>query len=604
MAAAADLQVLIQKFQKLSEDDFKEEDTNVFLVTCQKCLEEEEESVLLDIIQDEKNQILIRNVGWNLIGPVTKCVQNCAPDSEREKTCLEIINSLIQLCNPKEIVLGILEQIDEVVDYLSHVILFLLQPLQTVLLKLGNKKSYSVGLSLSTLHSRIASLPVPYTTEQMLEDKHSLCRCCLALVQFAQPFIHTVSQTTDLSKEPDIQAMQKELLTFCYSCLKSPLLWAQLNLLPEDGSENHFHVFAKAIMGFLLSLGESLPKVFVQRGNTAQRLETDDSVPEKETYEAESVACLSYLLFVHHIGMDSFPFVFGPSFLVKSNMDHVVVLLKRTEESVLSKGLELLEHSLLRVDNESLHEDLLDVRAVGQVLQDLVRVMTLCPIEHLRKKSLAMLQLVIDKFCVEGKYKLFRCLLKTSNHAGVQGYIIHNIKTQIDLAMKTNHQNKWFLGTRLNPLLHLSLSLPEGAETDLLQNSDRIMASLNLLRYLVIKDNENENETGIWTELFKIEQDFLKPLHTGLNMSRAHYEAEIRSTNEKKKGSHSEKPVCCVSAGGNKLPDMTPQMQLQVLQSALFTFDLMESVLARVEELIEVKLKSAPEEKIGSSKDV
>ncbi|XP_075038481.1 glomulin [Mixophyes fleayi] len=603
--AAADLQVLIQNFQKLSEDDFKEEDTNVFLVTCQKCLEEEQQAVLLDIIQDEKNQVLIRNAGWNLIGPVTKCVQSCASGSEREKTCLEIINSLIQLCNPKEIVLGLLEQIDEAAgDHLSRIILFLLQPLQTVLLKLGNKKSYSVGLSLSTIHSQISSLPVPYTTEQMQEDRHSLCRCCLALIKFAQPFIDIVSHTTDLSKEPDIQEMRKELLTFCYSCLKFPLLCAQLNLLPEDADDNHFHVFAKEIMGFLLALGEPLPKAFFQPGNAAQRLETNDSVPEKETCTAESVACLSYLLFVHHIGMDSFPFVFGPSFLVKSNMEHVVVLLKRTEESILSKGLELLEHSLLRVDNESLHEDLLDIRAVSQVLQDLVRVMTLCPIEHLRKKSLTMLQLVIDKFCVEGKYKLFRCVMKTSNHAGVQGYIIHNIKNQIDLAIKTNSQNKWFLGSRLNPLLHLALSLPEGAETDLLQTSDRIMASLNLLRYLIIKDNEIENETGVWTELSKIEQDFLKPLHTGLNMSRAHYEAEIRSTNEKKKGSQSEKPVCCVKAGGNKLPDMTPKMQLQVLQSALFTFDLMESVLARVEELIEVKLKSAPEEKIGSCKDV
>ncbi|CAI9621019.1 unnamed protein product, partial [Staurois parvus] len=121
--------------------------------------------------------------------------------------------------------------------------------------------------------------------------------------------------------------------------------------------------------------------------------------------------------------------------------------------------------------------------------------------------------------------------------------------------------------------------------------------SINFLFFFTIV------QTGVWTELQKTELQFLRPLHTALNMSRAHYEAEIKNTNEKKKGPHS-KSVCSVTAGGTKLPDMTPEMQLQVLQSALFTFDLMESVLARVEELIEVKLKSAPEEKIGSSKDV
>ncbi|KAM5147778.1 glomulin [Mantella aurantiaca] len=600
---ADELQVLIQKFQNLSEDDLNEEDTNVFLVTCQKCLEEEQLTAVLEIIQDERNQVFIRSTGWNLIGPITKCMLTNEPSSDKEKICLQMINGLVQLCNPKEILLGILEQIDEPAgDLISRTILPLLQPLQTVLLKLG-KKSYSVGLSLSTIHSRISCLPVPYTGDQIKEDKHSLCQCCLALLQFVQPFVTLVSQTTDIAKEQDVLELRKELLTFCFSCLKFPLLTAQLKLAEDDVDDNPFCVFAEGIMGFLVSLGESLPKAFMQHIHKAESLETENAVPEKETYTAETVACISYLLFVHHIGMDAFPFVFGPSFVLKSNMEHIDVLLKRTEESVLSKGLELLEHSLRRVDNDSLHEELLDIKAVGQVLQDLVKVMTLCPIEHLRKKSLTMLQLVIDKFYVEGKYKLFRCLLKTSNHSGVEGYIIQNIKNQIDFALKNETQNQWFLGTRLTPLLHMILSLPEGAETDLLQNSDRIMASLNLLRYLVIKDDELINETGIWTELHKIELNFLRPLHTGLNMSRAHYAAEMKSTNEKRRGPHS-RTVCSVTAGGTKLPDMTPEMQLQVLQSALFTFDLMESVLARVEELIEVKPKSVPEEKIGSSKDV
>ncbi|XP_073499292.1 glomulin [Phyllobates terribilis] len=602
MAAAADLQALVQKLQKRSEDKFKEEDTNVFLVTCQLCLEEEQLAVLLEIIKDEKNQVIIRHMGWNLIGPITRCIQKCALGSERETVCLQMLHALIQLCNPKEVLLGILEQIDEAAgDHISRIILPLLQPLQMVLIKHGHRRYYAVGLSLATVHSRLSALPVPYTTVQMREDKHLLCRCSLALVPFVQPFIDMVSQSIDISKEPEIKQLRKELVTFCFSCLKFPLLNAQLNILPENDGDNAFRVFAKEIMGFLVTLGESLPRTFMQRGYS-DTMDADGSVPDQGIYPEEALACFSYLLFVHHIGMDSFPFVFGPSFLLKSNMGHISVLIKRTEESMLSKGLDLLEHSLLRVDNDSLLEDVLDVIAANQVLQDLVKVMTLCPIEPLRKKSLVLLQTVIDKFCVEGRYKLFRCLLKISGHAGVEGYIIHNIKNQIDSALKMSPEKKFFLGARLTPLLHSALSLPEGAETDLLQTSDRIMASLNLLRYLVIKDDNNE--TGVWSELTKIEQDFIKPLHTGLNMSKAHYEAEIRTTNEKKKGSHSEKTLCTVTAGGNKLPDMTPEMQLQVLQSALFTFDLMESVLARVEELIEVKLKSALEEKIGSSKDV
>ncbi|MGH0192389.1 UNVERIFIED_CONTAM: hypothetical protein FKN15_010815 [Acipenser sinensis] len=79
---------------------------------------------------------------------------------------------------------------------------------------------------------------------------------------------------------------------------------------------------------------------------------------------------------------------------------------------------------------------LLEVKCFLSVPQDLVTVMTLCPIQHLRTEALAVFQLYIDKFDTEGKHKLFGCLLKISQHAGVQGYIITNIKNQIDFSLK------------------------------------------------------------------------------------------------------------------------------------------------------------------------
>ncbi|KAG8132639.1 hypothetical protein E2320_010479, partial [Naja naja] len=95
--------------------------------------------------------------------------------------------------------------------------------------------------------------------------------------------------------------------------------------------------------------------------------------------------------------------------------------------------------------------------------------------------------------------------------------------------------------------------------------------------------------TCIWTELYKIERNFLKPLHTGLNMSRAHYEAEIKRKKENKIEPHSSKKTCSQLIAKAKMSGITKDMELQALHSAVFTFDLMKSVLARVEELIENK---------------
>lgn len=594
--AVEELRAVTQRCQTLQEEEFKEEDFNLFQAAGQKCLDEGYTTQVLEIIQDEKNKVIFKSMGWNLVSPVVKCFQSHQHDNEKRKECMKIINQMVQICNPKELLLGLLEQIEDATgEDISKIILLLIQPLQTVLLKLGDKKAYSVGLSLSTLVNQLSSLPVPYTKEQMKEDKHGLCLCSNILVKFAKPFVDEVLNQTEVSTGCSREELKTELRKFCFRCLRYPLLNAQLDQQPENTDEHPFRIFATDILGILLSVGEPLSKVFLKRERINHMTDDGDISKEDAKYAAESLACLAYILFVQDIGMDHFPIVFSSSFLLQCNLGHIEILLKRTEESVLSKGIELFENSLLRVDDCSLAPEYLEIKIFLSIPQDLVKVMTLCPIEHLRKKCLKILQMYIDKFEVGGKYKLLRCLLKTSNHAGVEGYIIQNIKNQIDLSLKTEQGIRWFLGSRLVPLLHMVLSLPDGVETDLLVHSDRIMASLNLLRYLTIRDSEDDNQTEIWTELAWIEKNFLKPLHTALDMSKAHYEAELKNAKGNKHTSKDKNPVCTVTADNMKLPNMDTGMQLQVLQSALFTFDLIESVLARVEELIEGKVKSIAE---------
>ncbi|KAM6128727.1 LOW QUALITY PROTEIN: glomulin [Phoenicopterus ruber ruber] len=571
---------------------FKGEDFNLFHGRRSECLEDGYAAQLLEVIQNEKNKVIIKNMGWNLISPLVRYFMYKQDDDKREH-CLKILDQLAQLCNPKELFLGLLEQIEQTSgEQVCPTVMLLLQPLQTVLLKLQNKKAYSVGLSLAMIMNQLTPLPVPYTKQQIQEDKLGLCQCCNAVLDFAKPFVNEVVKNMEKSPEYNDMELKEELLKFCMKSLKYPLLTAQLEQL--EGIEEHpFRHFATEIIGILWDIRELIPLVFLHRKGKSPHWENQEFVDIERKNSADSLACLSYLMFVQHFGIDCFPMVFSPSYLLQCNMTHIDVLLKRTEESMLSKGLDFQSCLLRMEDNSLLH--LLEFRDFINVPQDLVKVMTLCPIEHLRKKSLNILQLFIDKFDAEGKYTLFRCLLKTSNHAGVEGYIIKNIKDQIHLSLTKACDNIWFTGHHLISLLDLVLLLPEGAETDLLQNSDRIMASLNLLRYLVIKDCESDNQTGVWTTLPKIEQNFLKPLQVGLNMSKAHYEAEIKNKKENRREAHSSNTVCSVTVSGKRCL-LTTEMQLQVLHSALFTFDLIESVLARVEELIEVKIKAVMDE--------
>ncbi|XP_025913479.1 glomulin isoform X4 [Apteryx rowi] len=537
--AVDELQAIIQRCQILKEADFRGEDFNLFQVAGQKCLEDGYAAQLLEVVQNEKNKVIIKNMGWNLICPLVRCILVYKQEDDKREHCLKILDQLVQLCNAKELFLGLLEQIEQTSgEQVCQTVMLLLQPLQTVLFKLQNKKAYSVGLSLAMIMNQLTPLPVPYTKQQIQEDKLGLCQCCNAVVDFAKPFVNEVVKNMEKSSECNDMELKEELLKFCMKSLKYPLLTAQLEQL-ESIEEHPFRRFATEIIDILWDMRELIPLVFLHHKGRSPSWENEEFVDIEQKNSADSLACLSYLMFVQYFGIDCFPMVFSPSYLLQCNMTHIEVLLKRTEESVLSKGLDLFESSLLRMEDNSLLHQYLEFSDFITVPQNLVKVMTLCPIEHL-------------KVC----------------------------------------DNSWFTGHHLISLLDLVLLLPEGAETDLLQNSDRIMASLNLLRYLIIKDNEYNNQTGVWTMLAKIEQNFLKPLHVGLNMSKAHYEAEIKNKKENRREAHNSNTVCSVTVSGEKMPAMTTEMQLQVLRSALFTFDLIESVLARVEELIEVKIKA------------
>uniref|UniRef100_I3NB80 Glomulin, FKBP associated protein n=2 Tax=Marmotini TaxID=337730 RepID=I3NB80_ICTTR len=529
--AVEELQSIIKRCQILEEHDFKEEDFGLFQLAGQRCIEEGHTDQLIAIIQNEKNKVIIKTMGWNLVGPVVRCLLWNDKDDKRKDYFL-MLDLLVKLCNPKELLLGLLELIEEPSGkQISQIILLLLQPLQTVIQKLRNNKAYSVGLALSTLWSQLSLLPVPYSKEQIQTDDYGLCQCCKALIEFTKPFVEEVINDKE-NKENE--KLKDELLKFCFKSLKCPLLTAQFLEQSEEAGSDPFRCFASEIIGFLSAIGHPFPKIIFNHGRKKRTWDYLEVEEEEDKQLADSMASLAYLVFVQGISIDQLPMVLSPSYLLQFNMGHIEVFLQRTEESVFSKGLELLENGLLRIEDNSILYQYLEIKSFLTVPQGLVKVMTLCPIETLRKKSLAMLQLYINKLDSQGKYTLFR-----------------------------------------------------------------IMASLNLLRYLVIKDNENNSQTGLWTELGKIENNFLKPLHTGLNMSKAHYEAEIKNSQENSQAVQKSKDLCSVTVGGEEIPNMPPEMQLKVLHSALFTFDLIESVLARVEELIEIKTKSTSEENVG-----
>ncbi|XP_061652718.1 glomulin, FKBP associated protein a [Phyllopteryx taeniolatus] len=593
---------VVQRCQALPADSYTPEDHKLFMTAGRSCIKEGNSAQVLSIVLDDTNQDMVRCMGWNLLAPLVQVLLQ--KEDKNLPHCLAIFNHLIETCRPKELLIGLLEQLEqEEPVIIAETLHLLLKPLQKVLLRLGSRKASSLGMALSSALEQVAKLPIPQTKEQEENDIFLLSRCCADLTDFVKPFIQEAKQelcisdcklsaTSEESAKLDWvllgqEELRTELLKFCMSSLNHPLLEVQLDGPDTLASPCPLRDFATEILNNLNAIGESTPGLVYQA--LSKRKKATGFLEEEVRYPKESLASLAHLVFVHHLAADTFPCVFNPVFCLRCNMDHVNILLSRSEEFRIQKGLELYENCLFRVEDNSLPSELLEIKTFLTVPQNLTKVMTICPRHDLRSKALKVFQLSIEKFNLEAKYNFFKFMLKMSNHSGVEGYIIKNIRSQIDVALRPGNSNIWFEGVHLLPLLRFVFTLQDGPETDLLQYLDRVMESLNLLRYLVIRDKVTENRTGIWTELQKIEGVFMKPLRIGLNMSRAHYERELSTTLEKNKRNVKETSVISVSVGDEKLPNMTSESQIQALHSALHTFDMMESVLVRIEELTEVK---------------
>uniref|UniRef100_A0A8C4R2M4 Glomulin n=1 Tax=Eptatretus burgeri TaxID=7764 RepID=A0A8C4R2M4_EPTBU len=615
------LTAVLQKCVRLPEEEISPEDGDSFVMAVKLCLQHGNSQCVLRAVQNECNEGLLRCAGWNLLAPLVEVMpQGKATDNGIEP----ILNRITQVCSPKELVFGFFEALDSSkANCICFVIVQLLPYMMKVLYKIDVSKGYSVGLLLSSVMTQLDSVPVPYTARQRKEDAHGLHGCLSTLIPALGPLVHEATvNARDGSFRASVKyatrELRQELLQFCERYLGF-LLLTSLEPLQEGESEK-FPLLkpARMLVLYLDEMGESPQKliqipcikkeapqqaeeskgfrnvyggeILQESGEGGSVLGNEDIIGSREdgtfhfgdkdlfSWSTSSLACLTYLMFVHNLAMDKFPAVYSHVYVLQTNAPFVAEMLQRSEEGIIMKGLSLLEVCLCRLELGSLTMESLDIAHLMGLSQDLIKLMSSCPLEAPRKKGLEVFQLFIYRLNEEGKHRLFRYVLHTCTHAGVAGYIIQNINKQADIALRGPGREGWFCGRRLLLLLKPVLWLAEGAETDLLEHSDRIMAALNLLRFLLIRDNISENKAGIWNEIHKIENKFLRPIRMALNLSRAHYDAQLKSAT--KPGGIRGSSI------GSRPLKMPVEQEVQVLQSALSLFDLLESVLARVEEII------------------
>ena len=594
----------------------------------------------------------LRSNTWDLV-PLL-CTHLTSSNQEESPrvviACEFVLDYLCDISNPKELILVLLEQAESFIDDVKFKVL--LPPIGKCLQGLPTKRSHSLAIALETLYRHVKTLPIPESQDLEGQERSLLYMdpdvrrsnsVLAAMLDFLAPFVKDASclkgSNQNHVKERD------DLVTTLIKMLAHPLIHLdltyepiQMNALMRPGikrpgmcggagdkvpdkqmkTKSESRLNGEKLVNFLSQLRPDYVKLVTQmqefNRNRAVKMaaikdHVDLSVPELEDVEdygiedeipPEGLSCLVYLTLGESLGLENFPTVYTPQYRLEFSLPFIAHFLECPLPFIIEKGQKLLKSSLDLVGDLDLNGDLLEMPEVTETLDNLMKVVVHCSSKEIRQKSLQIFPLFLSKFDYKGRYLYLKYILNKTKHSGLRGYTISLLKNEIDITLKQPAPSEHFIGSNLEHLLLGNVfKLPDGAESDLLEESDYIQPALNLLRYLLIRDPQASNVTSIWNYVAKIDNNFLGALRTGINMSRAHYQMELKNARDGKlEVAAPDGAEMSVTVGNQVLPPMTKEQQESVIQRALFTFDMMDSVLARVAEILDQqKLSSVSNEK-------
>nr|XP_033340743.1 glomulin [Megalopta genalis] len=297
-----------------------------------------------------------------------------------------------------------------------------------------------------------------------------------------------------------------------------------------------------------------------------------------------------YILTKSHL-WEKAPKIYNWQYIFETCTYLTIKLLQEKEIVTVKKGLDLMDHLLNRLPKQCLISEMLELNIYSELFDTLVQVMIYCDSNKERKKALALFQKYVEMFDMQARYLVIRRLYHTSEHSGLISLTTSMLKDSIIECLETTPPIPYFLGNNLETLLKLACKLSHGSATDLVEISDEIISSLNLLRFLLLRDKYNQ--TGIWNVINTLTSDFLRPLRDAIDLCRAHWKVKIKDLEQQKKiigandmGLEKYDAEIALIVGGEKLPPLPVSEKILFCHKAVNGLDVMESILIRVNECI------------------
>lgn len=604
-------------------------------VYLEELLNEKKTDEALAVVKNAANHGKVYTDCSDIITAVVKYFtdRNLAQNPKLHSGCEEILKAVANVADVGEVILELLEVIDSTKN--DNTVVSVLKALQICLLRRNDRHARSLEWCLNSIQSYACELPLSpdlrhrldSDEEQFLEEEDQVRRIVsfyFYLFLFYEPILDQIlvndTQNENNNTFRDNSLTRRNALTaFIIQLFGEPFACLDLSVPNADSEKEkivltHTNVYTRqcvqSLVQHLLKLmsnplqlipyGERRlrwPYILPAEDDSLNALPPSDIFLVEEKAPITALSIMFYALFAENLLPENTPKIYRSIYLFEMGLYYASELLSKSEESLRMKGIRLATKLLDNLQNECLNDDTLDLDIHKIFVTNLVNVLDTTQVRRNSKLGVELLQKYVTKFkSIDAKFFHVRRLLITTENNKIRSFLITMYKNIIaDQLNEMNDESKMEIATCCRGeelrslLLNQICTMPDGIETDILKHHDVIMAALNLLRFLIIRDANNY--TQLWNHIEEIDEKFLKILRDALDCSRAHYRLEEKRIQEKKSHDDVECEVEIADAGENYM-SMSTENRLQALSIGQNTFDLIDSLLSRLNECIESRNQS------------
>ena len=563
---------------------------------------------------------LKENGGWELIPIIVEYL-----DEEHEETspqlvneCSQLLQKLAEICKPKEILIALLEHCGENQSDIKfqNVLPAISVVFRRFCSEPKGKLAVYLDSTLDTLIIHINHIDLPKfptldnstqwcTLENMTQIQDILNVVC-AFANFLRPMVEMTLyedgwislQETDKCKQHQTWASMGVLaIPLTYLIMHSKVLKKtssddDTNITVKSNARQVTERIVKNICDMNSNILELVDFETVKRDFNKERF---GSFPGGEIgHWKMAIGTLFFVVYDDACQtnpgqqmnfIDRLPFCYHPNHVFNTLLPSVTYL-ECEKDNYLAQYMAVRLGTMLaeRMSPGSISKAELEKSIHTYFLANLIQIILYSPSEEVRKHGFILFKKYYGLFeANHARYRFVNIVLDGihagKKHSGLRGQIIVCIKDTALQQMTTKEgdiPDKQFSGHSLKALIRKICTLKHGIETDLLEISDEIISSLNLLICLMMKD-KSKSACGIWDLKEELNTNYLKPLQKAINLSRV-----------KLKNKPVEDPTdVLIKVMGIKLPHMNPNHTSDFLNGAFNTLSMIECVLCQLNSVID-----------------